>query len=80
MTLTPNRITTSMAAFYPMVGTVLRFTGAICGLIYMYLLPVSIHLVAQYKQKKLTFLSVIFHTLLVLLGLSILILQFINFE
>ncbi|KAG2382347.1 hypothetical protein C9374_005549 [Naegleria lovaniensis] len=73
-------ITTSMAAFYPMVGTVLRFTGAICGLIYMYLLPVSIHLVVQYKKKQLTVFSVVFNVSLVLLGLSILVLQFIDFD
>ncbi|KAL9648506.1 hypothetical protein ABK040_014126 [Willaertia magna] len=73
-------ITFAFSAFYPMVGTVLRYTGAICGLLYMYLLPVAIHLRVQYKKGKLTIFSIIFHSTLILLGLSVLVLQFVSFE
>jgi sodium-coupled neutral amino acid transporter 9 len=73
-------VTTAFASFYPNVGTILRFTGAICGLIYLYMLPILVHLVIMYRTGQLRWYSVIFHALLVLLGTSVLVLQFIDFD
>jgi sodium-coupled neutral amino acid transporter 9 len=73
-------ITTSFASFYPNVGTVLRFTGAICGLIYLYLLPILVHLVIMYRSGELRWYSIIFHSCLIILGTSVLVLQFIDFD
>lgn len=72
-------ITTVFALFVPQVGTVLRYTGAFCGLIYLYLLPIGVHMIGLYKKKQLRWYSVIFHFMLLLLGAATLVLQFINF-
>ena len=37
-------VTTLISIFYPMVGDVLRFTGAGCGFVYIFFLPVCVHL------------------------------------
>eukprot|EP00761_Pharyngomonas_kirbyi_P010361 gb/GECH01010381.1/.p1 GENE.gb/GECH01010381.1/~~gb/GECH01010381.1/.p1 ORF type:complete len:480 (+),score=58.23 gb/GECH01010381.1/:1-1440(+) len=69
--------TTSIAAFYPNVGTVLRFTGAFCGLVYLFFLPVSVHLSALKEEGSLTVLSVLFHGMLVLFGFAVVCIQFV---
>jgi sodium-coupled neutral amino acid transporter 9 len=73
-------VTTTFASFYPKVGTVLRFTGAICGLIYLYLLPILVHLKIMHKQGELRWYSIIFHSGLIVLGTGVLVLQFIDFD
>jgi sodium-coupled neutral amino acid transporter 9 len=73
-------ITTAFASFYPQVGTVLRYVGAICGLVYLFILPIGVHLSVLKKTKQLTWYSFLFHSILVLFGVSILVLQFIPFE
>jgi len=72
-------VTTAVASFYPNVGTILRYTGAFSGLIYMYFLPILVHLVLLYKKGQLRWYSVIFHSCLVLMGAATLVLQFVSF-
>jgi len=72
--------TTLFACFYPNVGTVLTYVGAICGLVYLFILPIGVHLSVMRKLGQLRWYSVIFHISLVIFGASILVLQFIPFE
>ncbi|XP_060842799.1 neutral amino acid transporter 9-like isoform X3 [Rhopalosiphum padi] len=64
------------AIFMPHIGTVIRFSGAICGFVYIYTLPTMLHLASQRRRNLLTFGSVIFHISISLIGLANLIAQF----
>ncbi|KAL4119769.1 hypothetical protein QTP88_012544 [Uroleucon formosanum] len=64
------------AIFMPHIGTVIRFSGAICGFVYIYTLPTMLHLASQKRRNLLTFGSVIFHVSISLIGLANLIAQF----
>ncbi|XP_038148763.1 sodium-coupled neutral amino acid transporter 9 [Cyprinodon tularosa] len=65
-----------MAMFYPNIGSIIRFSGAICGLALVFLLPALVHMVSLKQQGKLTWLSAICHSALILLGVANLIAQF----
>lgn len=73
-------ITMLFAMFFPNVGTVLQYCGAICGLVYLYILPIFLHVKVYYEKSRLRWYSVVGHTLLLIFGISILVSQFIPFE
>ena len=54
----------------------LRYTGAIFGLVGVFLLPVTFHLVDQHRHGRLTARSMFFHASLCALGLANLVAQF----
>ncbi|CAN7938510.1 unnamed protein product, partial [Ixodes hexagonus] len=56
------------AIFLPQIGTILRFCGALSGLVYIFTLPCVIYMVAM--REKLSALSVAFHCCIILLGLA----------
>uniref|UniRef100_A0A8C4Q0A7 Neutral amino acid transporter 9 n=1 Tax=Eptatretus burgeri TaxID=7764 RepID=A0A8C4Q0A7_EPTBU len=66
-----------MATFYPNIGTIIRYSGAICGLAFVFIFPCLIHLIFQRRCGRLTASSVIFHSLFMLLGLANLFAQFL---
>lgn len=57
------------ATFLPRVGTIIRYTGAVSGLIYIFTLPCLLHLLMVYWQGKLTTCSVFLHTCIPIIGL-----------
>uniref|UniRef100_UPI00358EADCE neutral amino acid transporter 9-like isoform X1 n=3 Tax=Myxine glutinosa TaxID=7769 RepID=UPI00358EADCE len=65
-----------MASFYPNIGTIIRYSGAICGLAFVFIFPCLIHLIHQRRHGRLTVSSVIFHGLFMLFGLANLFSQF----
>ncbi|KAL0486033.1 sodium-coupled neutral amino acid transporter [Acrasis kona] len=73
-------LTTTFASFYGEVGIILSYVGAISGLIYIYFLPVTVHLVILRRNNELRWYSVVFHVSLVLFGVIVCILQCIDFE
>ncbi|KAI5734905.1 hypothetical protein M8J77_011822 [Diaphorina citri] len=64
------------AIFLPQIGTVLRFTGALGGFIYIFTLPSILHLSSQNKREQMSILSFLFHSFIVLLGFLNLVAQF----
>ena len=64
------------AIFLPRFGTIIRFTGAISGLVYIFLLPVLLHLASLQRQEKLTKCSTFLHLCIPLIGGANLIAQF----
>ncbi|KAH3743544.1 sodium-coupled neutral amino acid transporter 9 [Pelomyxa schiedti] len=66
-----------LAVFYPQVGDVLRYTGAVCGFFYLFLLPVSVYLMREWKEKRFKKWSAALHSLLIILGLFVIISQFV---
>ncbi|CAN8028636.1 unnamed protein product [Ixodes persulcatus] len=56
------------AIFLPQIGTILRFCGALSGLVYIFTLPCIIYMLAM--RGKLTACSIVFHSFIILLGLA----------
>jgi sodium-coupled neutral amino acid transporter 9 len=67
------------ACFYPSIGTILRFSGAISGFVILFLLPCLVHMQFQRKEKQLAKLSIVGHSVIILLGLANLVAQFTFF-
>ncbi|XP_077099496.1 neutral amino acid transporter 9 [Siphateles boraxobius] len=56
------------ARFYPNIGSIIRYSGAICGLALVFVLPSLIHMVSLRRRGELRWPSALFHGLLILLG------------
>lgn len=67
--------TTLFAMFFPNIATVLRFTGAFCGFVYVFALPIGVHWSLQRKKNQLTPFSLVFHGLILLIGVASLVSQ-----
>jgi len=62
--------------FIPHVGTIIRYTGALSGLIYVFTLPNLLHMAVLRKQRKLTVCSLLVHLIIPVIGILNLIAQF----
>lgn len=65
-----------MAMFYPNIGSIIRFSGATCGLALVFVFPALIHMIALHRQGTLTWPSAVLHSFLILLGIGNLLAQF----
>ncbi|XP_076020287.1 neutral amino acid transporter 9 [Genypterus blacodes] len=65
-----------MAKFYPNIGSIIRFSGATCGLALVFLFPCLIHMISLRRQGRLRWPSAVFHSSLIVLGLANMIAQF----
>ncbi|KAI4878837.1 hypothetical protein NFI96_033552 [Prochilodus magdalenae] len=65
-----------MARFYPNIGSIIRYSGAMCGLALVFVLPSVIHMTALRRSGELRWPSACFHSLLILLGIANLLGQF----
>ncbi|XP_071449616.1 neutral amino acid transporter 9-like [Hetaerina americana] len=73
------------AMFLPKVGTIIRFTGAISGFVYVFTIPCLLHIASQKKMSiddgffftGMSFTSVLFHFAIPVLGFLNLIAQFL---
>ncbi|XP_073538717.1 neutral amino acid transporter 9 isoform X1 [Phyllobates terribilis] len=66
-----------MAKFYPNIGGIIRFSGAACGLAFVFVYPSLIHMIALYRSQRLRWYSVIAHVCIIVLGVANLIAQFL---
>nr|XP_015193640.1 PREDICTED: sodium-coupled neutral amino acid transporter 9 [Lepisosteus oculatus] len=66
-----------MAKFYPNIGSIIRYSGATCGLAYVFVFPSVIHMISLHRSGKLRWPSAVFHSLLILLGIANLVAQFL---
>jgi len=64
------------AMFVPHIGTVVRYTGALSGLIYVFTFPSLLHLSILKKEGNLGMYSILFHLAIPVIGLLNLIAQF----
>ena len=64
----------------PHIGTIIRFTGAVCGFVYLFFLPVCLYLRWQQHLGTLTTKSIILHGILICWSFSNLVLQFVVSE
>ncbi|XP_066887082.1 neutral amino acid transporter 9 isoform X5 [Kogia breviceps] len=65
-----------MACFYPNIGGIIRYSGAACGLAFVFIYPSLIYIVSLYQEERLTWPKLIFHIFIIILGLANLIVQF----
>ncbi|XP_068430206.1 neutral amino acid transporter 9 [Clinocottus analis] len=65
-----------MAKFYPNIGSIIRFSGATCGLALVFVFPSLVHMISLRRQGTLRWPSALFHSFLILLGIANLLAQF----
>uniref|UniRef100_A0A672TPV5 Neutral amino acid transporter 9 n=1 Tax=Strigops habroptila TaxID=2489341 RepID=A0A672TPV5_STRHB len=67
----------AMAIFYPNIGGIIRYSGATCGLAFVFVYPSLIYVISQHRAGQLTWPALIIHIFIILLGLANLIAQFL---
>ncbi|XP_075595982.1 neutral amino acid transporter 9 isoform X1 [Balearica regulorum gibbericeps] len=67
----------AMARFYPNIGGIIRYSGATCGLAFVFVYPSLIYVISLHRAGQLTWPALIIHILIILLGLANLIAQFL---
>lgn len=60
----------------PHIGTIVRYTGALSGFIYIFTLPSLLHLSILKKEQKLTMCSLLIHLSIPIIGIMNIIAQF----
>lgn len=70
-------VATLLAIFYPNVADVIRYTGAICGVIYIFALPNVVQMAYLKRKNRLTPAWIVFHVAVILVGVAVLVTQFI---
>jgi sodium-coupled neutral amino acid transporter 9 len=69
-----------MAIFLPKIGVIIRFSGALCGLVYVFTLPSVVYLVWRRRRGTLTIPVVIIHAFIIAIGVLNFIAQFLILE
>lgn len=64
------------AMYMPNIGTIIRFSGAACGLTIIFALPVMVYLASVKRTGDLTWNSIILHSFIIMLGAANFIAQF----
>ena len=67
----------AFAVYYPSIGTIIRFSGAGCGFVIIFLLPCLVLLASKKKEGKLTPATVMVHASIILVGFSNVVAQFL---
>ncbi|XP_065454994.1 neutral amino acid transporter 9-like isoform X1 [Chrysemys picta bellii] len=66
-----------MAIFYPNIGGIIRYSGATCGLAFVFVYPSLIYMISLRQSGQLTWSVLIVHIFIIILGLANLIAQFL---
>ncbi|XP_059132054.1 neutral amino acid transporter 9 isoform X3 [Peromyscus eremicus] len=66
----------TMACFYPNIGGIIRYSGAACGLAFVFIYPSLIYIISLHQEERLTWPKLVFHVFIIILGLANLIAQF----
>jgi len=64
------------AIYMPNIGTIIRFSGAACGLTIIFALPIMVYLASIKRTGDLTWNSIILHSFIIMLGALNFIAQF----
>ncbi|KAJ7334973.1 hypothetical protein JRQ81_012914 [Phrynocephalus forsythii] len=67
----------AMARFYPNIGGIIRYSGAACGLAFVFVYPSLIYMISLHRENRLTWLGAVVHILIIFLGVANLIAQFL---
>ncbi|XP_060617479.2 neutral amino acid transporter 9 [Anolis sagrei] len=66
-----------MARFYPNIGGIIRYSGATCGLAFVFVYPSLIYIISLRREDRLTWLGLAIHVFIILLGVANLVAQFL---
>nr|XP_060617479.1 neutral amino acid transporter 9 [Anolis sagrei ordinatus] len=66
-----------MARFYPNIGGIIRYSGATCGLAFVFVYPSLIYIISLRREGRLTWLGLAIHVFIILLGVANLVAQFL---
>ncbi|XP_003216229.1 neutral amino acid transporter 9 isoform X1 [Anolis carolinensis] len=66
-----------MARFYPNIGGIIRYSGATCGLAFVFVYPSLIYIISLHREGRLTWLGLSIHIFIILLGVANLVAQFL---
>ncbi|CAO2592593.1 Sodium-coupled neutral amino acid transporter 9 [Lemmus lemmus] len=66
----------TMACFYPNIGGIIRYSGAACGLAFVFIYPSLIYIISLHQEERLTWPKLVFHIFIIILGLANLFAQF----
>ena len=58
------------AILMPSIGNIIRYSGALCGAVVVFLLPSLVFLASKRKEGKLTCLNVSIHLCIIILGIA----------
>ncbi|KAM6468876.1 neutral amino acid transporter 9 isoform 1-T2 [Liasis olivaceus] len=67
----------AVARFYPNIGEIIRYSGATCGLAFVFVYPSVIYIKFLRQENQLTWFALLSHLLIILLGGANLMAQFI---
>ncbi|XP_013915816.1 PREDICTED: sodium-coupled neutral amino acid transporter 9 [Thamnophis sirtalis] len=67
----------TVARFYPNIGGIIRYSGATCGLAFVFVYPSIIYIISLHRENQLTWFALISHFLIILLGVANLMAQFL---
>ncbi|XP_030422327.1 sodium-coupled neutral amino acid transporter 9 isoform X2 [Gopherus evgoodei] len=67
----------TMAIFYPNIGGIIRYSGATCGLAFVFVYPSLIYMISLHQSGQLTWSMLIVHIFIIILGLANLTAQFL---
>ncbi|KAK3590716.1 hypothetical protein CHS0354_012289 [Potamilus streckersoni] len=70
-------ISVVFAIFLPHIGKIIGFVGAFCGLCYAFALPCLVYMKIRYEENTLTWPVLVFHSVLILIGLANFVGQFV---
>ncbi|XP_061119689.1 neutral amino acid transporter 9 [Conger conger] len=65
-----------MAKFYANIGSIIRYSGALCGLALVFVFPSVVHMISLRRLGELRWPSALFHSFLIFLGVANLVGQF----
>ncbi|XP_059057647.1 neutral amino acid transporter 9-like [Achroia grisella] len=65
-----------VACFCPSIGTIIRYTGAVSGLVHIFTLPSLLHMRSLHLRGQLTWWKTLFYGLIVVFGAINLLMQF----
>lgn len=66
----------TMACFYPNIGGIIRYSGAACGLAFVFIYPSLIYIISLCQEERLTWPKLVFHIFIIILGVANLFAQF----
>lgn len=66
----------TMACFYPNIGGIIRYSGAACGLAFVFIYPSLIYIISLCQEERLTLPKLVFHIFIIILGVANLFAQF----
>lgn len=66
----------TMACLYANIGGIIRYSGAACGLAFVFIYPSLIYIISLRQEERLTWPKLVFHVFIIIFGLANLFAQF----